>query len=118
MRFIPARSLVRFQPQVLTRWSSTEKLIKRLSGNENNSKSTKVGTKSWGYARTHPTVVHMVAVAKLVKAADCGSAIRGFEPRRSPFKIGKPDGSSQWFYSVRAPGWRNGEEVANLICQK
>ena len=28
----------------------------------------------------------MVAVAKLVKAADCGSAIREFESHRSPLK--------------------------------
>ena len=51
-------------------------------------KGSEVGT-------VNPTPVHMVAVAKLVKAADCGSAMRGFESHRSPFKIGKPDGSSQ-----------------------
>ena len=47
---------------------------------------TKVGTKGGGIARDNILLpCDMVAVAKLVKAVDCGSTIRGFESHQSPF---------------------------------
>lgn len=33
----------------------------------------------------------MAAVAQLVRALDCGSKCRGFEPRRSPFYMSAYD---------------------------
>ena len=38
----------------------------------------------------HPIFVYMVNVAQLVRALDCGSKGRGFEPHLSPIKEDKP----------------------------
>ena len=71
------------QRQELPPWGETSRVVTDDAERRTTMRNTLARSQMTGYP-----FIHTVGLAQLVRASDCGSEGRGFEPRISPFLVG------------------------------